>query len=49
MIEQSDTTHPQSLRGVGHYGPSGPEAKIPNQKLPKKLIEGLPAFFQISL
>ena len=32
-IEQSDTTNPPSLRGVGHYDPSGPEAKIPNPKL----------------
>ena len=35
MTEQSDTTNPQSLRGVGPYGPSGPEAKIQNLKLPK--------------
>jgi hypothetical protein len=45
MIEQSDTTNPQSLRGVGPYDPSGfrlveraysserPEAKIKNPKL----------------
>jgi len=33
MIEQSDTINPQSLEGVGHYGPSGPEAKIQNLKL----------------
>ena len=32
MIELSDTTNPQSLRGVGPYGPSGPEAKIQNPK-----------------
>jgi hypothetical protein len=32
-IEQSDTTNPQSLRGVGPYVPYGPEAKIRNPKL----------------
>jgi hypothetical protein len=37
MIEQSDTTNPQSLRGVGPYGPSGPEAKIQILKLPQKV------------
>jgi hypothetical protein len=36
MIEQSDATNPQSLWGVGLYGPSGPEAKIQNLKLPLK-------------
>jgi hypothetical protein len=30
MIERSDTTNPKSLRGVGPYGPSGPEAAIQN-------------------
>ena len=35
MIEQSNTKYPQSLRGGGPYGPSGPAAKIQNLKLPK--------------
>jgi hypothetical protein len=36
MIEQSDTTNPQSLRGVGPYDPYGPEAKFQNLKLALK-------------
>jgi len=28
MIEPSDATNPKSLRGVGPYGPCGPEAEI---------------------
>ena len=36
MMEQSDTANPQSLRGVGPYGPSGPEAKIQNSKFSQK-------------
>jgi hypothetical protein len=49
MTEQSDTINQQSLRGVGHYGPSGfrlvdraysserPEAKIQNLKFSKQI------------
>jgi hypothetical protein len=33
MIEQSDTTNPKSLRGVGPCGLYGPEAAIQNPKL----------------
>jgi hypothetical protein len=32
MIERSDTSNPQSLRGVSPYGPYGPEAKSQNLK-----------------
>ena len=28
LVERSDSTNPKSLRGVGSYGPYGPEAAI---------------------
>ena len=41
MIERSDTTNQKSLRGVGPYGPSGPEAGIQNLKFPSEPCSSL--------
>ena len=38
LVDQAVFFNPQSLRGVGPYGPSGPEAEIPNRKAGRLMV-----------